>query len=136
MLRRWWERITEPRFLSVIYGGVYTIGMLTGVATLLVPPTTISGQLGVPLTFAWSLFFIVGGVIGMVVVLPGWWAWERWACVFSLTAIGIYGFVISTLHFTAAGSRLTQIGVLALAAAVFAIRLVLIKGRSYGPRAL
>lgn len=129
-----WAMVTEPRHLSVIYGGVYTLVTLTGIATLAVPPQTIATELGPVLAVAWAILFIVGGVLGMVTVLPGWWAGERWAILLALAGIGIYGFVITTLHFTAAGSRLTQMGVLALASSVFVVRWALIRGRTYGPR--
>lgn len=132
--RRLWDRITEPRLLSTIYGGVHTITLLTGIVTLLVPPVTISGHLGPALTIAWSLCFVLGGSVGIIAALPGYWLWERWACWFALLGIGIYGYVIATLHFTATGSRLTQLGVLLLAATVFIVRLALIWGRSYAPR--
>lgn len=135
MVRRWWERVTEPRHVSVIYGGVYTIALLTGILTVLVPPVTIRGELGPVLTMMWAGLFVIGGAIGMCTVLNGWWAWERWGSILIITGIGIYGFVITTLHFTTEGSRLTQLGVLALAASVFVVRWTMIRGRTYGPRA-
>lgn len=133
-IRRAWARVTEPRHMSVVYGGVYTVAALIGVATFLVPPTTIAGELGPMLSSAWAALFIVGGVLGMSTVLPGWWKWERWAIALNLAAIGIYGYVVITLHFTATGSRLTQLGVLVLAALLFIVRWLLIRGRTYGPR--
>lgn len=129
-----WAMVTEPRHMSVIYGGVYTLVALTGIGTLAVPPQTIASELGPVLSVAWATLFIFGGALGMVTVLPGWWAWERWAILLTLAGIGIYGLVITTLHFTAAGSRLTQMGVLALASSVFVVRWALIRGRTYGPR--
>lgn len=134
-LRRLWERVTEPRHMSLIYGGIYTIATLTGIVTLMVPPMTIAGELGPVLTVLWAGLFILGGTLGMLTVLQGLWAWERWGAGLVIAGIGIYGLVIATLHFTAEGSRLTQLGVLALAAAVFVVRWAMIRGRTYGPRA-
>lgn len=133
-IRSLWERITEPRHLSVIYGAVYTIAFLTGLATIAVPPQSIAGELGPVLSVLWACMFIIGGALGIVTVLPGWWKWERWACAFVLAGIAIYGGVVLTLHFTSTGSRLTQLGVLLIASLVFVIRIALIWGRTYGPR--
>lgn len=133
-LRVWWAKVTEPRHLSVIFGGVYTVAMLTGWATLAVPPQTIANELGPALSVAWAVLFIAGGLLGMVTVLPGWWQWERWGIYFCAAGIGIYGYVIVHLHFTSEGSRLTQLGILAFGLALFAVRFSLIWGRTYGPR--
>ena len=133
-LRLLWAKVTEPRHMSVIYGGVYTIVLLTGLATLAVPPQTIASELGPVLAGVWAALFIIGGLLGMATVLPGWWQWERWAIAFVVAGIGLYGYVITTLHFTTPGSRLTQLGVLTLALMVFIIRFSLIWGRTYGPR--
>jgi hypothetical protein len=120
--------------MKVAYGGIYTIAALTGVVTLLVPPNTIQGEIGPVLTLLWSALFILGGLGGMCTVLPGWWKWERWSLAFCLVGIGIYAFVITALHFTSSGSRLTQLGVLLLAASTFIIRWLLIRGYSFEPR--
>jgi hypothetical protein len=121
--------------MSVIYFVIYVGWLLTGVATLVSPPNTISGELGPVLTIAWALLFIVGALVGLVTVLPGWWKWERWACHISLAGVAIYGFVVLNLHFTSPGSRLTQLGVLYFGgAAVFVVRLAMIWGRTYAPR--
>lgn len=135
-LRTAWRKISDPRHLSVLYGGIYTIALLAGVVTLWVPPITITGALGPVLTTIWAALFILGGALGMWTVLPGWWKWERWALALILAGIGIYGYVVATLHFTAtgSGSRLTQLMILALAGSTFVVRWVLIRGRTYGPR--
>lgn len=44
-----------------------------GIATLSVPPQTIAGELGPVLATAWALLFLLGGILGMATVLPGWW---------------------------------------------------------------
>ena len=135
-MRALWQSISNPRHLSLIYFSAYGIALLTGLVTLAVPPTSIAGELGPVYTIAWSVFFILGGILGLATALQGWWKWERWACWFTLAGIGIYGGVVLTLHFTSVGSRLTQLGVLLLAATLFAVRVTMIWGRSYGPRAV
>ena len=133
-VRMLWALVTEPRHMSVIYAVVYMVVTVTGIATLVVPPVTIAGALGPILSVAWALLFTLGGLLGMITVAPGWWKWERWSIALILVGIAIYGYVIAILHLTTAGSRLTQLGVLILAAAVFIVRWALIRGRTYGPR--
>ena len=129
-----WERVTEPRHIKVVYVWVYTVAMLTGLATLLYPPQSIEGVLGRALMVAWSTLFLVGGFGGMVTILPGWWKWERWSISAVLMGIAIYGAVLLSLHFTQQGSRLTQMGVLLLASAVFVVKWMLIRFYSFEPR--
>lgn len=132
-LRLAWAMVSEPRYLSVVYGGIYTVAALTGAVTLINPPQTIAGELGPMFSVMWALLFLLGGMLGMGTVLQGLWKWERWGNYLVLGGIVIYGGVISTLHFTASGSRLTQLGVLFLAAMVFVVRITVIRGRTYGP---
>lgn len=132
-VRKAWAAITEPRHMSVIYGAIYTVAAFGGVVTLVVPPQTISGELGPALSAIWACLFLGGGLLGMSTVLQGWWKWERWASAFMLAGLGIYAFVIASLHLSEQGSRLTQLSVLLLAASVFIVRLALIRGRTYGP---
>lgn len=133
-IRNLWGSITEPRHLKAVYWVIYATALVTGVATLLSPPQTIEGALGTPLTIAWSVFLITGGTGGMLTVFPGWWWVERLSIVLVLTGIAIYGLVVLSLHFTSPGSRLTQLGVICLAASVFVVRWTLIRRFSFEPR--
>lgn len=153
-LQRAWQRITEPRRLKVIYLFIYMVTAWVGVVTLLRPPQTIAGEIGPIVTLVWASLFVLGGVAGLVSVLPGWWWVERLLC---LTPIGlgllIYAIVVSVLHVQGAregapgigiillirgedagSSRLTQIGIILLASAPFILRAPLIQGYSYEPR--
>ncbi|MGF3055600.1 hypothetical protein [Microbacterium sp. YY-01] len=133
-LQRAWESITEPRHLKVAYLAIYSVVLATGVATLLDPPRSIEGQLGAVLTVVWSVFLIVGGFGGMLTVLPGWWWAERLSIILALGGVTIYGTVVISLHLTAEGSRLTQLGMIALAVSTFVVRWVLIRTYSFEPR--
>lgn len=133
-LHRAWLRITEPRHMKATYAGLYTITILTGIATLLVPPTSISGELGEPLTVAWSVFLIMGGFGGLLTVFPGWWWAERLSIVLVWAGLGIYGIVVISLHFSSSGSRLTQLGMICLAAGVGYVRWLQIRKYSFEPR--
>lgn len=133
-IRRLWESITEPRHMKTAYAVLYMITILTGIATLLVPPSSIAGELGEPLTVAWSVFLIMGGFGGLLTVFPGWWWAERLSIILVWTGLVIYAIVVLSLHFTSSGSRLTQLGVLGLAGGVGYIRWLMIRRYSFEPR--
>jgi len=133
-VRRVWASISEPRHLKLAYAVVYAITFGTGVVTLLDPPNSIEGVLGAALTVAWSVLLITGGFGGLLTVFPGWWWAERLSIALSLAGLGVYAIVVLSLHLTASGSRLTQLGMIALAATPFAIRWLLIRKYSFEPR--
>lgn len=133
-VRRLWASITEPRHLKVAYFVIYSIALVTGIATLLVPPTSISGELGQPLTIVWAVFLIMGAFGGMLLVFTGWWFAERLCIGLLWAGLAIYFLVVVALHFQSSGSRLTQLGVLLLASAVFYIRWLLIRKYTFEPR--
>lgn len=133
-VRNFWLAIKEPRHLKVAYFTLYVVALCTGIATLLTPPQTIAGVLGAPLTVAWSVFLITGGFGGILTVLPGWWWAERLSVALILGGLGIYAIVVIALHFESPGSRLTQLGMILLAAGLFIIRLLLTRRYSFEPR--
>ncbi len=129
-----WLGIKEPRVIRVIFLIGYLVTIGTGVATLTNPPRTIEGELGPILSVSWSLFWIVGGLVSASTVLNGWWQLERYGVVASMFGIGIYGVVIVMLHYTAGGSRLTQLGILSIGMLFFVLRLAWIRGHDFEPR--
>lgn len=134
-IRRLWDSVTEPRHLKALYATIYLVVLGTGAVTLLAPPQSIEGELGQILTVAWSVFLLLGGFGGCLTVFPGWWWAERLSIVLTLTGIGIYGVVVASLQLAAgSGSRLTQLGIIALATFPFIIRWVLIRKYSFEPR--
>lgn len=135
MIRQLWERITEPRHMKAAYAVLYVVTIFTGVATLLLPPTSIAGELGQPLTVMWSVFFLLGGFGGLLTVFPGWWFAERLSIVLVWLGLAIYGLVVLALHFQSSGSRLTQLGMILLAAGLGYVRWLMIRKYSFEPRA-
>lgn len=133
-LRRAWLRIAEPRVLRLVFLVGYLVTLGTGIATLTNPPTTIEGALGPILSVSWAIFWIVGGTVGAATVLPGYWQAERAAAGAAMFGIAVYAVVVTTLHFTSSGSRLTQLGVLVLALLFYIVRLALIRGHDFEPR--
>ena len=134
MIRRLWAAISEPRHMKIAYAVLYGVTLLTGVATLLVPPTSIAGELGQPLTVAWSVFLMLGGFGGLVTVFPGWWWAERLSIVLVWLGLGIYAMVVTALHFQSSGSRLTQLGMILLASGLGYVRWLMIRKYSFEPR--
>lgn len=133
-IRELWERITEPKAQRIVYAIVYMVTFLTGVGTLWMPPNSIAGQLGPALTTFWSIFLILGGIVGLATVFSRWWKMERVGITLTLGGVAIYGTVVLYLHFTQPGSRITQLGMIILAALLFILRLILIQGRDFQPR--
>lgn len=134
---RWlWDEISTPPHMKPIYAGVYVVTVLTGVATLVVPPQSIAGPIGPLLAAVWASCFIVGGILGLCTVLTRLWWLERAGLGASGLGLVTYGVVVVMLHFepTSSGSRLTQLGIIILAAALFLVRWFAIKDYSYEPR--
>ena len=133
-----WESITEPRHLKIAYLVIYLITIAVGVVTLVKPPQSIEGPLGTATTMLWAGLFILGGLVGAVTVLPGWWWVERLLGIAPIfIGLAIYLAVVIVLHIhglDAGASRLTQIGIILLASAPFTLRGLLIREYSYEPR--
>lgn len=134
--RRLWEAISEPRHLKVFYLAVYLVTVGVGIATLIIPPSSIEGPLGPLLTRFWAGLLAVGGLAAAAAVLPGWWWVERAAMWLILTGSGIYASIVVYLQAVAppGSSRWTQLGFITLAAAVFILRLILTRRWDYEPR--
>lgn len=132
--RRVWESITEPRHLKATYFVFYGVALLTGFVTLLRPPQSIEGALGGPLTAVWAGFVIMGAFGGLLTVFPGWWFVERLSIVMIWLGAAIYFIVVLSLQISQYGSRLTQMGWIALGAGLFFVRWLLIRKYTFEPR--
>lgn len=136
-LGRAWAGLTEPRHMKLAYLLIYVTTVTIGVVTLVAPPQSIAGEIGPVVTVVWASLFIVGGLVGMVTVLPGWWWAERLLAIAPvLLGLAIYLAVVIALQAQsdAGSSRLTQLGIIVLASAPFAIRALVIREYSYEPR--
>lgn len=120
--------------MKAAYAVLYAVTIGTGIVTLLVPPMSIAGELGPQLTVVWSVFWLLGGFGGLLTVFPGWWWAERLSIVLVWAGLGIYAVVVLSLHFQASGSRLTQLGMILLAAGLGYIRWLGIRKYSFEPR--
>ena len=94
-IRQWplaiWLRIQEPRIITILQAVVYTCAALGGILALSSPPPTIAQTAGQGLTFYWAVLLILGGVLGAITALPGWWLLERAAVLACSGALLIYG---------------------------------------------
>lgn len=138
-LQRAWGKVTKPRHVKVIYLVIYLLSALIGLVTLIKPPQTIAGEVGPLLSVVWASLFILGGLVGTITVLPGWWWAERLLGIAPiLIGLTIYLSVVVVLHaqsIESGGSRATQVGIIMLAASPFILRFFFIKEYSYEPRA-
>lgn len=131
-----WEWLTDPPHMRKSYMVVYAITTLIGVVTFVSPPFLLHAQIGPVLVVVWAWCFIVGGAIGLATVWTDWWWLERLGLIIAgLGGLGVYGYVAVLHHLeSVTGSRLTQLGVITLAATVYAVRWLTIKDYSYAPR--
>lgn len=126
-----WGTVREPRHLKAVYLAYYTVTLLTGLLTLLMPPRMIETSIGLALTVGFSGFLIAGGLFGALAVLPGWWWLERLGCVAALCGLGMF----CTVVFASTSSALAALnGVAVLASGLFVIRLLSIRRYSFEPR--
>ncbi len=134
-IRAHWARIVpEPRYASTVYACAYTLFVATGVVTLAWPPQSLTGVFGDGGMLIVGLMFICGGALGMLAGWREWWELERWAIVAMLAGLAAYAYIVIVLHFQTPGSRLTQAGVILIAACLLALRLGMIWRFPFKPR--
>lgn len=129
-----WGQVTTPPHMKPFMAAVYLLSLYTGCVTLVAPPSSIAGPIGPVLAAVWAWCFILGGAIGLAVVFTRAWWIEKLAIASCWLGIGIYLFVVFSLHFVSSGSRLTQTGVVMLAGLVFIPRFWTIRKYNYEPR--
>ena len=128
-----WLKIQEPRVVHVIQCAIYLVTLAVGIIALAAPPTSIEGAIGATLTTIWAGFFIFGGTLGAITVLPGAWLWERAAVIACGTGVLMYASIILTLHATEGGNRLPQAGMVIVVLLSFVKRGASIRRYSYDP---
>lgn len=134
-MQEWWLRVPEPREMSAAFTVVYFAAFLTGLATLLNPPTSLAREVGGPQVMASvGALLIVGALVSMFGGARSHWKLERIGLWLMTGALGIYGLIVLTLHYSTPGSRLTQLGVIAIAMLCFGVRFLMIWRFSFKPR--
>ena len=131
--RKLWLRIHEPRAVAVVHFWAY-IGLLAGgIAGLISPPSSIAGQAGEVTMWLVAIMLVVGGALGAVAVLPGWWWLERYGTLLLITGISSYGALVGVLHFTQPGNRLLQMSIITALIGHIIIRMIRIWERPFDP---
>ena len=134
MPRRTWLLLHEPRVITAIVGAMWLILIYIGLAALLSPPMTIAHEIGPRLTTWWGTILLVGGILGLIGCLPGWWWVERTGIILTGAGVACYGGVVTMLHvMEAGGSRLVQLGFILLAIGHLINRWCRIRGAQVDP---
>lgn len=130
-----WQSIREPRHIKTVMLAYYITAIFTGVITFVSPPSLVANVVGAVMTYSFSTFLLVGGIMAAVSVYPGWWWAERIGCWFQIAGLGIV-FVVAIYNAANSGSASGPIlgGLIALATGVFVIRLLMIRRYSFEPR--
>lgn len=133
-VRAWLARIPEPRTISTVLTVAYVAFVLTGLATLILPPQSIVGAIGEVSMALVGWFFLAGGLIGMWAGSIEFWQLERVGITSMGAGLLAYAYIVATLHFTTEGSRLTQLGVIVIAGCLLVLRLAMIWRYDFKPR--
>ncbi|WP_300733719.1 hypothetical protein [Pseudomonas sp.] len=133
--RTWWLKVPRPRELSVAFTLLYGVALGTGLVTLAAPPVSLSREVGGPQVMASvGLLLTAGALAAMLGGACEHWKLERIGLWLMGCALTIYGAIVLSLHFTESGSRLTQLGVVAMALIAFLVRFLMIWRFTYRPR--
>lgn len=134
-LRTWWLRVPAPRELSLAFTVLYAFALGTGLATLIVPPTSIAREVGGPGVMASvGAILTVGALTSMYGGAREHWKVERIGLWLMAWALLIYAGIVFSLHLSTSGSRLTQLGVIGMALTGLLIRFLMIWRFTYRPR--
>lgn len=126
-----WSRVQEPRLVSLFRFVMYLLLLFGGSAAVIMPPTSLKGQIGERAMLGLAVLLLIGGVLGGIAALPGAWWLERIGLLSVTFGLTIYLYIILTLHITESGNRLLQFSIVASLIVSQAIRWVRIKDRPY-----
>lgn len=124
-------KIAEPRVIRLLYFGIYLMMTMPGILLILSPPATIKDVVGYFYMYVLAAFLIVGGLFGVVSVLPGIWWLERVGIILLDTALAIYLVIVVTLH-TSVSSMIGIFVSIAFMLA-FAVRFITIRHHQLAP---
>ena len=130
---RLWLLLHEPRVITATQSVVWMIWAAIGVAAVLAPPMTIAHEIGPTLTGVWGGMMCLGGILGLIGCVPGWWWVERAGIIGAAAGATTYVFVVLNLHATTPGNRLVQAGFILLAIASLIVRWLRISGLQTDP---
>ena len=133
-IKRAIARLHEPRIISAVYGGVYTIALLVGLYNFFDPPRTIMEAADNPIL----LYLIAGGIstgglLGMITVVRGLYWVERFAAGLLGGGLGLYWIISAWLTLFSGGSRWMSLMTTTFAVVLILIRYYWIADRPYNP---
>lgn len=88
--RRAWSRVKEPRVVSALAWVGYLVLALAAGYSLIDPPTVLTSIAGGVAARIMTGLVALGGAIGSVTALPGWWEMERTGIAMILGGVSIY----------------------------------------------
>ena len=133
-LKRGYMRLHEPRIVSAIYGGVYTIALLVGLYNFFDPPRTIMEAADNPiLLYAIAGGISAGGLLGMIAIARGLYWVERYAAGALASGLGLYWIISAWLTLFSGGSRWMSLMTTTFAVTLILIRYYWIADRPYNP---
>ena len=133
-IRRAIERLHEPRIISAVYGGVYTIALLVGVYNFFDPPRTIMEAADNPiLLYAIAGGISAGGLLGMIAIARGLYWVERYAAGLLGGGLGLYWLISAWLTIFSGGSRWMSLMTTTFAVILILIRYYWVADRPYNP---
>lgn len=132
---RIWEFIEEPKSVTLVQAIiVYIASIAGGVLTLIYPPNTTSIILGTHIVTAMAILMILGGTIGSVTSISGWWWVERPLGVGLLTlAVCLYLYSVIEAQVLGEGQRYLQMTVIMIALGGLFARWLRIRKHNYDP---
>ena len=127
-------RLHEPRIISAVYGGVYTIALLVGLYNFFDPPRTIMEAADNPiLLYAIAGGITAGGALGVYTVAAGVYWLERYATGLLGGGISLYWIISAWLTLFSGGSRWMSLMTTTFAAILIFMRYYWINSRPYNP---
>jgi hypothetical protein len=124
--------IPEPRVVRLFYFLAYGVMIFGGSRALVAPPESIEGALGAGIMLALSSMLIIGGIAGLIAVLPGWWYFERFGLGLGILGIFAYVLTIAVLN-VQNGGRDLQLASVGIGAILLLSRFVSIRSEDLDP---
>lgn len=122
------------RRLRGILAVAYAFAAYAGVSALVWTPVTISGSIGMSLTYLWGLMALAGGLAGVYGVSRNQWRIERWSAPLAAGGLGVYALTVWTLTITETTGRLAQASVATFAFLMLVYRATEVDARAKADR--
>lgn len=122
-------KIVEPRVQRILQFWVYLFLCVVGIGVVIDLPEYLQNILGLIVAYSFGVFMVLGGLLGLVAVLPGIYWLERVSIILLTTGVLIYLVVVITL-----GTTIVSVGVCLAFIFTFIIRWFDIRGMLLAPK--